>query len=49
MAKLLQVYDEKHGVEPTNIEVILSKDPEEIPPPDQLDRNFNHLMIFDAQ
>jgi hypothetical protein len=47
MAKLLQLYNEKHGVEPTNIEVILSKNPEEIPPPDQLDRNFNHLMIFD--
>jgi hypothetical protein len=47
MAKLLQLYNKKHVVEPTNIEEILSKNPEEIPPPDQLDRNFNHLMIFD--
>jgi hypothetical protein len=47
VAKLLQLYNEKHGVEPTNIEVILYKIPEEIPPPDQLDINFNHLMIFD--
>jgi hypothetical protein len=46
-AEALSEYNKKHEIEPSNIECEFHDTPDEIPDPQELDRNIRNLIVFD--